>query len=617
MPGSYTSEKIKLLAVGTSAAGMFCLSLSELLPWPVFIILAFMHVVILRRYFDRDLIGPWTALAIITGVFAFDIFQLTHLGRSAVVSTVRDMILTLAIIRLLMKKTPREIYQIVGISFAQCLLATIFTISPLFLVGLILMVFLIPMTLYALDAASFSFTRTIKIGKPVHWVKVSIGIVLASCLLFYLLPRPASSIIKQGMSHRGRISFTEDVDLKESGRSTQGQTVVLRVVWSSGKPLKEFYLSGARLEGISPDGFFKQESRGSVAPVSGSFTDRLTIYTTSLYSENVLFPFWVYSVLPRLCLFRGTNLYWGGEPPAVYDVWVNRVSGLGNPGSTEIPRELSQVRELAVRIAGQGEAASRVHRIARYLMRTCAYTLDKQNIPPGRRGIEWFVLTNRKGSCEHFASALAAMIRSCGIPARVVTGFLVTEYNERGDYFIVRASDAHAWVEYFDKTWVIIDATPSGTQATAMKFHIIDELRFRWLRWVIQYSLEDQINLAAGIFTTAPRITARVESLTKYAVFLLVAGLCLWILYRIIRIRFVGPYEKVRRLMTRKGIVLPENSTHEEHLRVISESWPVLAPHFERYLAIYLAWRFGDNEINIQEHTRLMLRKIRNTPGPR
>jgi protein-glutamine gamma-glutamyltransferase len=616
MPGLYTSENIKLLTVGTSAAGMFCLSLSDLLPWPAFIILALVHIIILRSYFDRELIGPWAALAVITGVLAFDIFQITLMGRSAVVSTVRDMILVLALIRLLMRKTPREVYQIVGISFAQCLLATIFTTSPLFLVGLLIMVFLIPMTLYVLDAESFSFTRTLKLEKPLHWIKVSMGIILASCLLFYLLPRPASSIIKQSLSQRGRISFTENVDLKESGRSGQDQTVVLRVVWSSGKPLKMFYLSGARLEGVSSDGFFKQESRGSVAPVSSSFTDRLTIYTTSLYSKNVLFPFWVHAVLPRIYLFRGINLYWGSEPPSVYDVWVNRVSGLGNPGSIEIPNELFKVRELAVRVAGQGDPALRVHRITRFLMRTCSYTLDKQTIPPGRKGIEWFVLTHRKGSCEHYASALAAMIRSCGIPARVVTGFLVTEYNESGDYFIVRASDAHAWVEYFDKTWVTVDATPSTHQASGINFHIIDELRFRWIRWVIQYSLEDQINFATSIFATAPRITAQVESMAKYAIILLLAGSCSWVLYQIVRIRFIAPYEKIRRLIARKGVVLPENDTHEEHLRVITESWPALAPHFEHYLTIYLAWRFGDNKIDIQQHTRLMLKRIRSTPRP-
>ncbi len=616
MPGSYTSEKIKILTVGISVAGMFCLGLSELLPWPVFIILALVHVIILLRYFDHELIGPWSALAIIAGVFAFEIFQINNMGRSAVVSAVRDLILVLALIRLLMKKTPREIYQIVGISFAQCLLATIFTVSPLFLVGLALMIFLIPMTLFALDAESFSFSRALRIEKPLHWLKVSMGIILTSCLLFYLLPRPASSLIKQSLSQRGKISFAENVDLKDSGRSGQDRTVVLRVVWSSGKPLKQFYLSGARLEGISSDGFFRQESRGSVAPVSSSFTDRLTIYPTALNSENVFFPFWVHAVLPRLCLFRGTNLYWGSEPPSVYDVWVNRVTGLGYPGSIEIPHELSHVRDLAIRVAGLGDPALRVHRIERFLMKTCTYTLDKQKIPPGRKGIEWFVLTHRKGSCEHFASALAAMIRSCGIPARVVTGFLVTEYNESGDYFIVRASDAHAWVEYFDKTWIVIDATPSARQAPGIRFHIIDELRFRWIRWVIQYSLEDQINFATGLFSTAPRITTQVESMAKYAFFLFVTGLCSWALYKIIRGRNVPPYEKILKLMARKGLVLPENRTHEEHLRVISENWPSLTPHFTHYLTIYLPWRFGDNGIDIQGHTRLMLKRIRNTPMP-
>ena len=77
----------------------------------------------------------------------FEVLGVSYRGSAAVVILVRDMILTLAFIRLVMKKTPREIYQIVGISFAQCLLATIFTISPLFLVGLLFMVILVPMTL--------------------------------------------------------------------------------------------------------------------------------------------------------------------------------------------------------------------------------------------------------------------------------------------------------------------------------------------------------------------------------------------------------------------------------------------------------------------------------------
>jgi hypothetical protein len=77
------------------------------------------------------------------------------------------------------------------------------------------------------------------------------------------------------------------------------------------------------------------------------------------------------------------------------------------------------------------------------------------------------LIDTRDGYCQHFAGAMALLLRMGGIPARVVTGFSPGGYSERRDAWIVRDTDAHAWVEaWFDELgWVTFDPTPDATPA--------------------------------------------------------------------------------------------------------------------------------------------------------
>ena len=87
------------------------------------------------------------------------------------------------------------------------------------------------------------------------------------------------------------------------------------------------------------------------------------------------------------------------------------------------------------------------------------YTLE----PPllGRNSIDDFLFKTRQGFCEHFAAAYVFLMRSAGIPARVVTGYLGGELNPIDNYFIVRQMDAHAWAEFWveGKGWIRVDPT--------------------------------------------------------------------------------------------------------------------------------------------------------------
>ncbi len=77
------------------------------------------------------------------------------------------------------------------------------------------------------------------------------------------------------------------------------------------------------------------------------------------------------------------------------------------------------------------------------------YSLDAQARDPALDPLEDFVTTHRQGHCEYFAGALAMMLRSVGIPARLALGFKGGQWNSLGNYYQVQQLHAHAWVEVF------------------------------------------------------------------------------------------------------------------------------------------------------------------------
>ena len=96
--------------------------------------------------------------------------------------------------------------------------------------------------------------------------------------------------------------------------------------------------------------------------------------------------------------------------------------------------------------------------IETYLKTAFRYKLDLR--PTEGDPLAEFLFKTREGHCEYFATAMVLMLRTLEIPARIVNGFQMGEYNELNDMYIVRESDAHSWVEAcFPRTrsWYIED----------------------------------------------------------------------------------------------------------------------------------------------------------------
>lgn len=110
------------------------------------------------------------------------------------------------------------------------------------------------------------------------------------------------------------------------------------------------------------------------------------------------------------------------------------------------------------REAGDNDAAI-VARALQWIRSDFAYTLDTPF--PGRDTVDEFLFDQQQGFCEHFSSSFVFLMRSSGVPARVVTGYAGGQYNPLGKYWIVRNLDAHAWAEVWmpQRGWVRVDPT--------------------------------------------------------------------------------------------------------------------------------------------------------------
>jgi transglutaminase-like putative cysteine protease len=106
-------------------------------------------------------------------------------------------------------------------------------------------------------------------------------------------------------------------------------------------------------------------------------------------------------------------------------------------------------------------------KVNRYLQTGFSYSERPSPVPAGRAPLDGFLLDTKEGYCQHFSGAMALLLRMGGVPARVASGFSPGGYSKRHQAWIVRDTDAHAWVEaWFDGSgWVTYDPTPPTTPA--------------------------------------------------------------------------------------------------------------------------------------------------------
>jgi len=146
--------------------------------------------------------------------------------------------------------------------------------------------------------------------------------------------------------------------------------------------------------------------------------------------------------------------------------------------------------------------------IERYLATHFGYTLQLPLLPT-RDPLANFLFERKRGHCEYFASSMAVMLRALGIPSRIVTGFRGGEFNDLTGQYVVRASDAHAWVEaYFPGYgWIGFDPTPAGALAPRTRWSrmqlYLDAAASFWREWIVNYDASHQRALGKDAATSS------------------------------------------------------------------------------------------------------------------
>jgi len=142
-----------------------------------------------------------------------------------------------------------------------------------------------------------------------------------------------------------------------------------------------------------------------------------------------------------------------------------------------------------------------------YLKTNFRYTLDLKGEDDDP--LAEFLFETREGHCEYFATAMTIMLRTLEIPARIVNGFQMGEYNELNNMYTVRESDAHSWVEvYFPRSdsWIEFDPTPAagindyssgGLWARLRKY--ADAMEVFWLDYIVTLDSEEQASIMVDI----------------------------------------------------------------------------------------------------------------------
>jgi len=278
--------------------------------------------------------------------------------------------------------------------------------------------------------------------------------------------------------------------------------------------------------------------------------------------------------------------------------------------------------------------------VERYLQSHYAYTLQLPRSAVADP-LANFLFERKQGHCEYFASSMAVMLRTLGIPSRVVNGFRSDEFNDVTGYYVVRGKNAHSWVEaYFPGYgWVTFDPTPGGAiespQGWGRVMLYLDAAASFWREWVVSYDTSHQYVLGQSLmsgtrgFWERGRMWARLryERLLDWARrsqrrvghspgrwFAISVALALVLMVlgnagritRMVRARQLQAhperspnqaatmwYERMARYLALRGLQKPETQTAREFVRVIEDEH--LRRRVGEFTDAYESARFGNS----------------------
>ena len=487
------------------------------------------------------------------------------------VNALAHLILFLAAVKLLQVKKDRDWVFLYLISFFEVLLAAGLSFSPVFLGSLTLYLLCGLSTIIAFEIQKAKRTiavsethllvppdsrifrnarRRVKGNAEAHRLPLVAFLLLMLIIvlavpLFLVAPRSgAASLIRGGGALTNVIGFSDSVTLGEIGTLKADNAVVMNIRIDNQHPERDLRWRGVALDEFTGHGWNKSaEVRRTekkydgpgvfrIGTIMPEALNRVTTQTVFLepVETPVLFaayrPVAIQSDFPHLWVDDegsvqtrrrdfGRIMYKAVSDMTEPDAAVLRTDvGVDPPGFKryeQLPGNLDpRIEARANAIVANAHAGNRYDEakaIESQLQQDYGYSLQMKARGPDP--LADFLFNVKTGHCEYFSTAMAVMLRTRKIPARVVNGFLPGEYNDAADAYTVRQSDAHSWVEvYFpeSRSWVTFDPTPMAGRMEPLRTGFVAQvgkyaaaLELIWFQYVVGYDKQEQRSLATSL----------------------------------------------------------------------------------------------------------------------
>jgi transglutaminase-like putative cysteine protease len=477
-------------------------------------------------------------------------------------------LLFVTLVRLYSVTTDRDSLFLSMLAFAGVLASAVFTVDTSFLAFfLIFLLFAVAVfvgleirrgaagAVFPTAGADIQKERKFNRALSLAALSVALGAIAFGSILFFVFPRfSAGYFARTGLQPSLMSGFTNDVELGQIGEIKKNRTVVMRVQtgspvnypmlrwrgialtnfdgrrWTTTKMTEQSHqpqsngwitlATRAEIEGrpalqvefitlLQPMATNTLFVPAQVMSLRGNFSGEAGTYdgavrrsyldvdsTGSIFNPSRNFSQIRYEGISLLTVARPAQARYAGTdyPRGFRDIYLQLPLKL-DPRIPDLARKIS---------AAADNPYDKSIAIESYLRSHYAYTLNLTG-KPGADPLAYFLFETKAGHCEYFASAMAVMLRTLRIPSREVNGFLPGEYNDVAGDYIVRASDAHSWVEaYFPGNgWVTFDPTPPSNEQAAGFFSrlgmYVDWFQLTWNEWIINYDFSHQTSLARSV----------------------------------------------------------------------------------------------------------------------
>ena len=314
--------------------------------------------------------------------------------------------------------------------------------------------------------------------------------------------------------------------------------------------------------------------------------------------------------------FAGAKYRLLSKPKIGFDEYIENYDAVLTSRFLQLPSLDPAVRAYAKRMTGEANTPyEKIKLIETRLREDLSYSLYSDDPD---RDLSDFLFKAKSGNCEYFATAAAVLLRSVGVPTRLVTGFLADDWNEYGKFFDVRQGQAHAWTEAYvaGSGWMTVDATPAGADTRGQKrkwltrlSRYYEALQFKWYRHVIGYDRFIQKNsfMRIGQSLNGDRLQKTAERGFKNVVVVMIFGFACAALSRLYKKLKEPPpnlFQQAESVLARHGFRTKAHETPREFAALVKLGCSRPVPELDDIVDMHYRDKYSPGGLSPKERRR-------------